>query len=68
MKPNNEILNFCMKNDIICIDPTTDMSNIYNKLHKSLYLPLGDMHMNALGNSILYSVIKDTVYADISIR
>lgn len=68
MKPNNEILNFCIKNDIMCIDPTKDMSNTYNNLHKSLYLPFGDMHMNALGNSVLYSIIKDEVYADISIK
>jgi hypothetical protein len=68
MKPNNEIIKFCIKNDIVCIDPTKDMSDIYNNLHKSMYLPLGDMHMNALGNSALYSAIKDRVYAEISTK
>ena len=67
-KPNNEILNFCIENDVICIDPTEDISNRYDDLHKSLYLPVGDMHMNARGNAVLYSIIKDKIYADISVK
>ena len=61
-KPNNLILDFCKKNNIICIDPTFKMIQIYNRERKSLYFRLGDMHLNALGNKALYESIKDEIY------
>lgn len=62
MKPNNLILSFCKKEGVNCIDPTLNMSAFYNKERKSLYFPLGDMHWNALGNKVLYEIIKEEIY------
>lgn len=62
MKPNNLISSFCKKEGVNCIDPTLDMAAFYNKGRKSLYFPLGDMHWNALGNKIIYEIIKEKIY------
>lgn len=62
MMPNDLILGFCREEKITCIDPTLDMASFYSKKIKSLYFPGGDMHLNALGNKVVYEAIKDKIY------
>jgi hypothetical protein len=71
MLPNKRILDFCKKNSITCLDPTTQMAAIHRQDGQDLYLPRGDMHWNRHGHAawfdgarpalqgILQDVIKD---------
>lgn len=60
--PNKLIADFCVKNDILCIDPTQAMAAAHGLSHESLYCPQGDMHLNAEGNRVVFEAIKDEVY------
>jgi len=60
--PNRLISDFCLQNDIVCIDPTATMLNAHRLSAQNLYCPQGDMHMNAEGNRVLFEAIKDDVY------
>ena len=60
--PNRLIADFCAENDLVCIDPTPTMVGAHSISRKSLYLPKGDMHMNAEGNRVVFEAIKDEVY------
>jgi hypothetical protein len=66
MKPNNLILDYCKKSEIVCLDPTSHMAAIYEKKSRSLYFPLGDMHWNSLGNRVLFDSVKKQIYEVIS--
>ena len=60
--PNKLIADFCAENNVVCIDPTPAMVGAHGISQKSLYLPKGDMHMNAEGNRVMFEAIKDEVY------
>lgn len=60
--PNRMIADFCVKNDIFCIDPTQGMAAAHRMSHRSLFCPQGDMHLNAEGDRVLFDAIKDEVY------
>jgi hypothetical protein len=60
--PNRLIADFCIQNDIVCIDPTQAMIAAHRLSGRSLYCPQGDMHMNAEGNRATFEAIKDEVY------
>ena len=51
MLPNERILDFCEKNSITCLDPTTQMAAIHRQDGQDLYLPRGDMHWNRHGHA-----------------
>ena len=59
--PNRMIADFCLQNEIACIDPTPAMVAARRTSQKSLYLPQGDMHPSAEGNRIIFEAIKDEV-------
>jgi hypothetical protein len=60
--PNRLITDFCVQNDIVCIDPTPAMIAAHRISGRSFYCPQGDMHMNADGNRATFEAIKDEVY------
>jgi len=60
--PNRLITDFCIQNDIVCIDPTQAMIAAHRISRRSLYCPQGDMHLNAEGNRAIFEAIKDEVY------
>ena len=66
MKPNNLILDYCKKAGIVCLDPTSQMTAIYEKKGRSLYFPLRDMHWNSSGHRALFDSVKERVYEIIS--
>ena len=59
--PNRLVADFCVKNAIVCIDPTTSMAAAHGVSSDSLYCPEGDMHLNAEGNRVMFEAIKDQV-------
>lgn len=60
--PNKVILDFCARNNIVCLDPTQAMVAARNTSGKSLYSPQGDMHPNAVGNRVIFEAIRDELY------
>ena len=56
-QPNNRIIRFCKKNNLECIDPTSNMRMLHEKTGVNYYLPLGDMHWNAQGHEALVESI-----------
>ncbi len=54
---NSRIASFCNKNNIELLDLTPLMKDDYDKNHRNLYLPMGDMHWNKNGHQIAYEVI-----------
>ncbi len=52
MRPNRLIRDFCDRNSIECIDPTTYMLEYHERTGKNLYLPNGDMHWNREGHRV----------------
>ena len=67
-QPNKLIADFCVKNDIICIDPTPALIAAHRKAGKSLYCPQGDMHLNADGNRVIFEALKNEVYRQLNPR
>jgi len=59
--PNREIVQFCRKNGIDCLDPTPPMRATHEGSRKSLYLPNNDMHWNARGHEALAEVLAPAV-------
>jgi hypothetical protein len=63
-RPNREIVEFCLRNHIQCIDPTPAMRAMHVSNGRELYLPYGDMHWNAQGHATFFEVIK-TPFVDL---
>jgi hypothetical protein len=59
--PNREIMQFCSRNGINCLDPTQQMRAMHEGSRKSLYLPNHDMHWNARGHEALAEVLAPAI-------
>jgi len=66
--PNRRILSFCRQRELACIDPTASMRLRQQRDGRSLYLPRGDMHWNALGHEALYEAVIGGVSEVIAAR
>lgn len=58
--PNRRIERLCRKSSIVCIDPTEELRKHQGE---ALFFPLGDMHLNAKGQSYVAAFLANQVTA-----
>lgn len=57
-RPNREIGDFCRRRGVSLLDPTAALAQAHRRLGRSLYLPRGDMHWNALGHRVFFEALR----------
>ncbi len=60
--PGRRILELCRASRTTCIDPTDAMRRRHEWSGRSLYLPRGDMHWNALGHEAFGDAVEPLLH------
>ena len=61
--PSSKLLQLCEKEGLNCLGTLSELRKDFNQNNEPLYLPLGDMHFTARGQSVIAQLIFDKMKA-----